>query len=38
MNAAAPSVEPTAGDVLAALRDLEAHLVRLCDTLTGAVA
>lgn len=41
MNAAAPAViapEPTAGDVLAALHDLEAYLIRLCGTLTGAVA
>lgn len=40
MNAAAPAVltEPTAADILAALHELDASLVRLLGTLTGAVA
>lgn len=41
MNAAALALvdaEPTAGDVLAELHELETSLVRLLSTLTGAVA
>lgn len=40
MNAAAPAVltEPTRADLLAALHELDASLVRLLGTLTGAVA
>ena len=40
MNAPAPALltEPTRADLLVAVRDLEAYLIRLCDTLTGAVA
>lgn len=38
MNAPAFEASPTAGDVLAALQELEAYLIRLTGALTGAVA
>ncbi len=40
MNAAAPAVgpEPTRADLLVAVRDLEAYLIRLCGTLVGNTA
>lgn len=39
MNApAAVEAEPTAADVLAALHELDAYLIRLCGALVGAVA
>ncbi len=38
MNAPAVGPEPTRADLLVAVRELEAYLIRLCGTLTGAVA